>query len=412
MSQYSKELNVALRAVHLASLLTKQHLLTYQSTTKRVDESTKADASEVTVADFAAQAVLISIIHHVFPDDGFIAEESSEMLRSDDALLSRVWELVLGASKLQEQSTGSWPDNDSAAALDVKLPTSQEEMLSVIDLGQQQDDHQPRAPPPSRTWILDPIDGTKTYIRGQQYAVCLSLVDSREQKIGVLGCPNLDLSQRSEPGRVTIDESLVDLRPDGGWIVSAIKGHGTQLSRTARPASRQKAGDVLGWPAESHAHAHAHAPKPQTQPALAFTDSSASPHTSKPLHTRVFAHFSAPAPLNIWSMQLKYVLLALRAAGADAMVRLPPQRDYHASVWDHAGGQLVLRESGGVLSDAQGRAFVVDGRMRTLEGNWGVVAVRGGRFAGGEGPEEVHGLVLGRVREEVGKSTGEGIGGD
>ena len=426
MPQHSKELSVALRAVHLASLLTKQHLLTYQSTTRRVDESTKADASEVTVADFAAQAVLISIIHHVFPNDSFIAEESSEMLRSDDALLGRVWELVLGASKLQEQSKRSWSDS----ALDVKLPTSQEEMLSVIDLGQQ-DDKGKASSNSGRTWILDPIDGTKTYIRGQQYAVCLCLIDDSEQKVAVLGCPNLNLEQRGENDRVTIEETIVDLNPNDGWILSTLKGHGAYLSRTASPASRQKAEDVLGPSLHDHnpqAPAPARQQQAQPKPSLHFTDSSASPHVSKDLHNRIFEHFaphsspdsaphtrklSIPAvpegtpslALDIWSMQLKYVLLALRAEGADAMVRMPPQSTYHAAVWDHAGGQLLLTESGGVLTDAHGKGFVIDGKTRKLEGNWGVCAVRGGRHVGVDGgsleADKVHEVLFSKVTEEV-----------
>ena len=40
-------------------------------------------------------------------------------------------------------------------------------------------------------WTLDPIDGTKGFIRGEQYAVCLALVVDSEVQVGVIGCPNL-----------------------------------------------------------------------------------------------------------------------------------------------------------------------------------------------------------------------------
>lgn len=420
MSQYSRELNVALRAVHLASLLTKQHLLTYQSTTKRVDESTKADASEVTVADFAAQAILISIIHNVFPEDCFIAEESSDMLRTDEGLLERVWELVLTASELLKTSEASWAED----SVDVKLSSSKEEMVSIIDLGQAGGDGKPRTSN-KRTWTLDPIDGTKTYIRGQQYAVCLCLIDEGEQRIGVLGCPNLNIDQRSEKGRVMIAETIVDLKPDGGWILSTVKGHGTYLSQMNTPVVRQKLEDVVGTIDVAQMQP---VNTTETHPdvTLGFTDSSASPHVSKDLHNRIFAHFapsgssksntrqgSSPAvpegspslALDIWSQQLKYVLLTLRAEGADAMVRTPPYSTYHAAVWDHAGGQLLLTESGGALTDARGEAFRVDGTMRKLEVNWGICAVRGGTHVGRSGEtldiKAVHNVLFAKVNEEV-----------
>lgn len=42
-------------------------------------------------------------------------------------------------------------------------------------------------------WCIDPVDGTKGFIRGDQYAVCLAYVSQEgEPLIGVLGCPNLD----------------------------------------------------------------------------------------------------------------------------------------------------------------------------------------------------------------------------
>eukprot|EP00964_Phaeocystis_antarctica_P137243 scaffold101766_cov73-Phaeocystis_antarctica.AAC.1 len=71
-----------------------------------------------------------------------------------------------------------------------------------------------------RTWVLDPIDGTKGFLRGDQcairltahalhmhcthalhthctctaqhtYAICLSLLDGGRPVVGLLGCPNL-----------------------------------------------------------------------------------------------------------------------------------------------------------------------------------------------------------------------------
>ena len=43
-----------------------------------------------------------------------------------------------------------------------------------------------------RYWTVDPIDGTKGFLRGQQYAVALAFVVDGEVQVGALGCPNLN----------------------------------------------------------------------------------------------------------------------------------------------------------------------------------------------------------------------------
>jgi 3'(2'), 5'-bisphosphate nucleotidase len=44
-----------------------------------------------------------------------------------------------------------------------------------------------------RVWVVDPVDGTQGFLRGEQYAVCLALMISGQVVVGVLGCPNLIL---------------------------------------------------------------------------------------------------------------------------------------------------------------------------------------------------------------------------
>ena len=67
-------------------------------------------------------------------------------------------------------------------------------------------------------WTLDPIDGTKGFLRGEQYAVCLALIIDAQVQLGVMGCPNLlqDASNPSGPR---------------GCIFVAVRGQGAyQLS--------------------------------------------------------------------------------------------------------------------------------------------------------------------------------------
>lgn len=64
-------------------------------------------------------------------------------------------------------------------------------------------------------WTLDPIDGTKGFLRGGQYAVCLALIVDGKVVLGVIGCPNLPVESDY---------------PDGpkGCIFVAVKGQGAE----------------------------------------------------------------------------------------------------------------------------------------------------------------------------------------
>ena len=44
---------------------------------------------------------------------------------------------------------------------------------------------------PDEFWTLDPIDGTKGFLRGEQYAIALAKISAGAVTLGVLGCPNL-----------------------------------------------------------------------------------------------------------------------------------------------------------------------------------------------------------------------------
>ncbi len=54
--------------------------------------------------------------------------------------------------------------------------------------------------PKGRHWALDPIDGTKGFLRGGQYAVCLALIEDGVVQLGVIGCPNLPLNHNEPEG--------------------------------------------------------------------------------------------------------------------------------------------------------------------------------------------------------------------
>ncbi|RDH35620.1 and other transporter-domain-containing protein [Aspergillus welwitschiae] len=357
-SPFARELQVACLAVQRASIVTKTMLAEADK-----GSTDKADASPVTIADFASQAILISAIRHNFPSDKFVGEESASALRNDPALADRVWQLV---------STTQLHDTESEEI--VAAPSSLEEMLSIIDLGGNGE-----GAGHTRTWILDPIDGTASFIQGRQYAVSVALVDKGEQKVGVVGYPNLHFHS------TVVHEDTVD-RDGYGIMLSAIRGQGT-YKRQMSKERLQPAVKVYNVLARTDTG----------QPDLAFAESMESPYIDQRLHQVVRERLGVTRPVtDLWSMQAKYA--ALVVGGCNVMVRIPRSPEYRAYAWDHAGGMLVYEESGGMITDLDGQPFNY-GRGRTLADNLGLVATF----------PDIHSTVLGLAREIRGRREEDGM---
>ena len=47
----------------------------------------------------------------------------------------------------------------------------------------------------NRIWVLDPIDGTKGFMRGEHYCIALALLVNGKPTLSVMGCPNLQLQE-------------------------------------------------------------------------------------------------------------------------------------------------------------------------------------------------------------------------
>ncbi|KAM3500215.1 hypothetical protein MY10362_006595 [Beauveria mimosiformis] len=195
---YTEERRIASVAVHHASVLTK-------SVMRSIKHVSKKDSTPVTVADFAVQALLISTLSQAFPADGFLGEESAAALRQDAVLCQQVWELV-------SSSTEAWPPGAASQGVTLTRPCSPEEMMELIDRGGLGTGgwH-------GRTWVMDPIDGTATFIESGQYAVALALIQDGKEVLGVVGCPNLALDLHRLESVPTDDEGY-------GFIVSAVHG--------------------------------------------------------------------------------------------------------------------------------------------------------------------------------------------
>jgi len=286
----------------------------------------KADLSPVTVADYASQAVICKGLSNAFPGDPVVAEETSEALRAPDQA---------GMS------------DQVAHYVRTCLPAARPaDACNWIDHG--------GADPGPRFWTLDPIDGTKGFLRGEQYAVALALIVDGQVQVGALACPNLplDLAQ-----------------PDGlcGVVFLAVRGQGAEMillpeedqaledARSTRPISVAPLDDLS---------------------AARFVESIESGHTDHAAHESLARALGITQPSVRLDSQAKYGIVA--RGDAAIYLRLPSPRtpDYRERIWDHAAGALIIEEAGGRVTDILGSDLDF-GQGRRLEKNRGIVASNG-----------------------------------
>lgn len=172
---YHRELLVASLAVKRASNLTKK-LSDSIVTTQTSGTETKADKSPVTIGDYASQAIINHAIKLNFPTDEIVGEEDSETLQESTEEAKRLSLKILDII-LEEQKKA---DSEILGNL-YDLPS----IYKSIDMGNSKGGSK------GRFWALDPIDGTKGFLRGDQFAVCLALIEDGKVVLGVIGCPNL-----------------------------------------------------------------------------------------------------------------------------------------------------------------------------------------------------------------------------
>ncbi|KAG9838325.1 3'-phosphoadenosine 5'-phosphatase, partial [Aureobasidium melanogenum] len=112
-----------------------------------------------------------------------------------------------------------------------------------------------------------------------------------------------------------------------------------------------------------------------------FCESVEAAHSAHGDQAQIASKLGITKPSVRMDSQAKYASIA-RGAG-DIYLRLPVKKDYQEKIWDHAAGDLIVREAGGEVTDAQGKRldFSVG---RTLKNNKGVVAA----------PKAIHAKVL------------------
>jgi 3'(2'), 5'-bisphosphate nucleotidase len=288
------------------------------------DRKDKDDRSPVTVADLAVQAVIGRLLADRFPNDPLMAEEGADELRLP------AWQ------PLRDQVVAHVRAAFSA-------PLSPDQVLEAIDRGQQPID------PGRRYWVLDPIDGTKGFLRKEQYAIALALIDRGEILLGALACPNLPASMSAETSQSV------------GQVYVAIKGQGAEVLDLA-PDSTATSGEPV--------HVH-----PGDDPALAnWCERVESSSRNKGITGLVVeAAGIRNAPFRLDS-QAKYAVVARGETSLYLRHTLDP--NYREKVWDHAAGVLLMQEAGGQVSDLRGDPLDFT-QGRELSRNRGIVATNG-----------------------------------
>ncbi len=320
---YQQEKQVALQAVSAAAQLCEQ--------VRRSQSSlaiAKPDRSPVTIADFGAQAIICQALAAAFPEDPVVGEEDSSLLQQPEMAdrLAQVTHYV------KSQVSSATP----------------ELVIAWIDRG--------NGKVSKRYWTLDPIDGTKGYVRGDQYAIALALVEEGEVKLGVLGCPALPLDL--ERPDINIGTIFVGVRTQGTTMTSLSGGQSNliRVAKSDRLESRR------------------------------LVESVESSHGNITLQAAVAREVGLDLPsLHIDSMA-KYGLVARGEAAL--YIRLPfplssPQRE---NIWDHAAGAIVVEEAGGRVTDMHGHPLDFSCGS-TLNNNQGIIATNG----------EIHEAVLAAV---------------
>lgn len=246
----------------------------------------KDDGSPVTIADYGSQAIVCSVLQNL----PIVAEEDFSDLQSRPYLLNSVRQAV--------------SDFIPEAAFDLAISIRTNDTATPF-------------------WTLDPIDGTKGFLRNDQYAIALALIEAGEVTQALLACPamhyrnhhGLIFAASKDQGCIVYNLDLVNLGP--------VKCNAPADIRSARLA-----------------------------------ESVESQHTDRVTTEQVLIALGITQdPLRMDS-QAKYASVA--CGQADFYLRLPnpAQPHYREKIWDHAAGSFIVKEAGGIVTDSYGKNLV------------------------------------------------------
>jgi 3'(2'), 5'-bisphosphate nucleotidase len=314
MDDKSLEVKTAIRAMTMASALCEK----VRRELAGGESILKSDKSPVTIADYGSQAIICKFIKEAFPRDTIVAEEDSKELRKPihSKILKQVThyvnEFIPDASP---EAVCSWIDFSSQVLTD-------------------------------RFWALDPIDGTKGFLRGDQYAIALALIENGLTKSGILACPNLYVDKDQPHGK-------------RGCFFLALRGKGSVQM------------DIDGGNQQSLSVSKVTDPSKAT-----ITESVESDHADHLFHQRLAQKLNISKPLLPMDSQAKYGIVARGEATIYLRVPSPSDPGYKEKIWDHAAGSIIAEEAGGRVTDIFGHPLDFSCGIK-MGKNHGVVVTNG-----------------------------------
>jgi 3'(2'), 5'-bisphosphate nucleotidase len=305
MSDYSLERRAVCDAVRRAALLC---LAVRRDSAQYADSMEKAGHEPVTVADYGAQAVILQYLRESFPDDGVYAEEHAAEFNAlvDLEQRTRVADYV-------SETLGRHVSLDNVRAW--------------LDHGQ--------GVVSRRIWMIDPLDGTKGFLRGDHFAIAVALAVDGVPVVGGLACPLMQ----------------------AGLVFSAVRGQ----AATVEP--------LTGGPA--HAIGVSHIGDPLQARVLESVEPA---HSDQAFSARALQLADVQGEVVRMDSQAKYAAVA--SGQAEIYIRSSVREGYRERVWDHAAGALIVEQAGGRVTDLDGVPldFGLGGR---LAANRGVLATNG-----------------------------------
>ncbi|TID31054.1 hypothetical protein CANINC_000298 [Pichia inconspicua] len=338
-----------LREAYVAQLAVKRaSLLTVKVSEEHLNSIDKSDSSPVTIGDFGAQAIVINAILKNFSNDEVVGEEDSSLIKEKN-IEDLIFNEVCGIQKKDANHDDILGTINSASHL-----------CETIDRGNSSGGRN------GRIWALDPIDGTKGFLRGDQYAVCLGLIVDGEVKVGVIACPNLPHSLRTEGSAK-------------GGLFTAIKGHGSYF---------QDLYSDITFPLNKSQRINVH--NEYGIDSSRVLEGVEKGHSSHGLQGLIKEKLGITQPSVNLDSQAKYCALA--KGDAEIYLRLPKDPNYREKIWDHAAGYLLVNESGGKVTDIYGNDLDF-GYGRTLNSQ-GVIAAT----------STVHGAIISTIKSIIGEN--------
>ncbi|MFO0829797.1 MAG: inositol monophosphatase family protein [Phycisphaerales bacterium] len=279
----------------------------------------KDDASPVTIADFASQAIVVRMLAHLLGAAPILGEESDTALR--DEAHRAILDAVVAAADAAEEGIDA------------------EEILEALAT--------PKADPRNGPcWALDPVDGTKGFLRGGQYAIALAWIAGENGRgtpaESVIASPALDPTA-ADPATPSSPGVIAVAAPRSGARIASLAGG----ESAALVAHDWKRGDPIRL-------------------ALSFERAHGDADSAVTLARRIGETFE---PFRLDSCS-KYLLVA--NGRADAYLRIPRDATRAECVWDHAAGVRIAMESGCTVCDLRGEPLDF-GRGPTLSANVGIV---------------------------------------